>query len=59
MTGTRPVSNRATVEQPRNERDLTRDFSLDVVGYERTRPLLEALTRDAETFFAFLPGLSK
>jgi hypothetical protein len=55
-TGVRPVFNRASVRQDRNEHDLIRDFSLEVRGYEQTLSLLHAIKGDARDFFTFLPG---
>jgi hypothetical protein len=52
----RPVFNRASVRQDRNEHDLIRDFSLEVRGYEQTLSLLHAIKGDARDFFTFLPG---
>ena len=57
-TGARPVFCCASVEQRRNEHDLTRDFSLEVGGYERTLGLLDAIAKEPQDFFAFLPGAS-
>jgi hypothetical protein len=47
---------RASVEQRRNEHDLTRDFSGEIIGYERTLKLLTALAHDPRHLFAQLPG---
>ena len=58
QTGVRPVFCAASVEQRRNEHDLTRDFSLEVGGYERTLDLLNAVAREPQDFFSFLPGAS-
>ena len=55
-TGVRPVFCRASVEQRRNEHDLTRDFSGEIIGYERTLKLLTALAHDPRHLFAQLPG---
>jgi hypothetical protein len=55
-TGVRPVFCRASVEQRRNEHDLTRDFSGEIIGYERTFKLLTALAHDPRHLFAQLPG---
>ena len=56
VTGARPVFCPPTVEQVRNAHDLTRDFSLEVIGYERTLNLLDSVAQDPRNFFAFLPG---
>jgi hypothetical protein len=55
-TGVRPVFARPSVEQRRNQHDLTRDFSAEVAGYENTHQLLEDIGRDPRTLFAYLPG---
>ena len=55
-TGVRPVFCRASVTQQRNVHDLTRDLSQEVIGYENTVGLLNAIARDPRNFFAFLPG---
>jgi hypothetical protein len=55
-TGVRPVFCHASVVQRRNVHDLTNDFSLEVIGYERTLPLLGSIADDARNMFAYLPG---
>jgi hypothetical protein len=55
-TGARPVFCSASVQQDRNEHDLTRDFSLEVIGYERTLALLNSVSHDPCNLFAYLPG---
>lgn len=55
-TGVRPVFCNASVEQRRNEHDLTKDFSQEVIGYEQTLTLLGSLSRDPDSLFAYLPG---
>jgi hypothetical protein len=55
-TGARAVFCPASVEQRRNEHDLTRDFSLEVIGYERTLSLLGSIGHDPRDLFAYLPG---
>ena len=57
-TGVRPVFCAASVEQRRNDHDLTRDFSLEIIGTEQTLPLLDALAHDPADLFAYLPGAS-
>jgi hypothetical protein len=54
--GVRPVFCRASVEQRRNEHDLTQDFSGEIIGYERTLPLLRSMARDPRNLFSYLPG---
>lgn len=56
VTGARPVFCRASVEQQRNVHDLTRDFSLEVLGYEKTLPMLKDLAVSPDLFFTYLPG---
>lgn len=56
QTGVRPVFCPASVEQRRNEHDITRDFSLEVIGTERTLALLGSLADDPRDVFAYLPG---
>jgi glycosyltransferase involved in cell wall biosynthesis len=55
-TGVRPVFCHATVVQRRNVHDLTNDFSLEVIGYERSLHLLGSIARNARNMFAYLPG---
>jgi hypothetical protein len=57
-TGVRPVFAAASVEQLRNQHDLTRDFSQEVIGYERTLSLVKAIGENADNMFAELPGPS-
>lgn len=57
-TGARPVFCPASVTQQRNVHDLTRDFTHEVIGYERTQALLEDLRADARNLFAHIPGVS-
>jgi hypothetical protein len=58
QTGARPVFCRASVEQSRNDHDLTRDFSLEIVGYEKTLALLNDISQDPRNLFAYLPGFA-
>jgi len=58
QTGARPVFTRASVEQRRNDHDLTRDFAQEVIGYERTLSLLQAIAQDPRNIATFLPGAS-
>lgn len=57
-TGVRPVFCRASVTQQRNVHDLTRDFTHEVIGYEKTEPLLNDLAVDARNLFAHIPGVA-
>ncbi|HEY0184242.1 MAG TPA: glycosyltransferase family A protein [Rhodopila sp.] len=58
VTGARPVFCAPSVEQRRNAHDLTGDFSREVIGYERTLPLLHSLSRDPREMFTYLPGFA-
>jgi hypothetical protein len=55
-TGVRPLFCRATVRQDRNVHDLTKDFRLEVIGYEETQSLIEDLISNPESMYKYLPG---
>jgi hypothetical protein len=57
-TGARPVFCAASVTQQRNDHDLTKDLSLEVIGYEQTLHLLASIGHDARNLFAYLPGFA-
>jgi hypothetical protein len=50
--------DKATVYQERNEHDLTKDFSQEVIGYENTLNLLNDLKVSSENIFKYLPERS-
>ncbi len=58
VTGERPVFSEATVRQDRNVHDLTKDFSLEIIGYEKTKSMVESIQENADNFFRFIPGYS-
>jgi len=58
VSGIRPVFNYATVTQQRNAHDLTKDFSLEIIGYEKTKTMVESIMKDSRNFFSFLPGIA-
>ena len=53
--GARLVFGKASVVQERNPHDLVRDMKAEYLGYENNLALVEALARDADALFSFIP----
>ena len=53
------VYNQATVFQDRNIQDLTKNLTMEFIGYEKTKDLLTALKENPENFKDFLPEHSQ
>ena len=51
--------NEATVFQDRNIQDLTKNLTMEYIGYENTKDLLPALRLNSEKFKEYLPDESK
>jgi len=56
--GYRVVYDKATVYQERNVHNLTKDFTDEIIGYERTLDLLKDLLKDADNIKKYIPELS-
>lgn len=56
--GFRPVFSQPSVYQLRNEHDLTRDFSSEVLGYEQTLSLISDLRSDPASIQKYLPSIA-
>jgi hypothetical protein len=57
--GLNVVYNQATVFQDRNIQDLTKNLTMEFIGYEKTKDLLPALKENPENFKDFLPEYSQ
>jgi hypothetical protein len=57
--GLNVVYNEATVFQDRNIQDLTKNLTMEFIGYEKTKDLLPALKENHENFKDFLPEHSQ
>ena len=53
------VYNEATVFQDRNIQDLTKNLTMEYIGYEKTKDLLESLKENPENFKHYLPEHSQ
>lgn len=53
------VYNEATVFQDRNIQDLTKNLTMEYIGYEKTKELLESLKKNPENFKRYLPEHSQ
>ena len=51
--------NKATVFQDRNIQDLTKNLTMEYIGYEKTKDLLPELKKKSENFKQFLPERSE
>lgn len=58
ITGQRPVFSKASVFQERNQHDLMKDFSLEIIGYKNNLALLQDLRINSLSMFKYLPGIS-
>ncbi|MDB2401471.1 hypothetical protein N9W46_00110 [Litoricolaceae bacterium] len=58
ISGCRPVFNRPTVNQARNEHDLTKDFEGEITGYSNTLKMLIDMSKDVNSLFSYLPERS-
>ncbi len=56
LTNERPIFCRASVFQDRNVHDLTKDFTNEIIGYEKTLSLLGDLKNDPYSIYKYLPG---
>lgn len=56
LTNERPIFNRASVFQERNLHDLTQDFTNEIIGYEKTLPMLCELKSNPYNIYKYLPG---
>lgn len=54
--GAQVVYGRPSVYQRRNSHDLVRDMRQEYLGYEHNLAIVEALQKDPEAIFNFLPG---
>ena len=52
------VYNESTVYQARNVHNLIKDFKDERIGYENSLKLIEALYKNSENIYDFLPLLS-
>ena len=52
------VYNESTVYQARNVHNLIKDFKDETIGYENSLKLIEALYKNSEKIYDFLPLLS-
>ena len=53
--GAKVVFGKPSVDQQRNQHDLVTDMRQEYLGYERNLALVEALQRDSEAIFDFIP----
>ena len=53
-TNERPIFTRPTVNQERNAHDLTKDFSGEVIGYQKTKNLINDLISNPEKIVEYL-----
>jgi hypothetical protein len=54
--GARVVYSKPSVYQQRNSHDLVRDMRQEYLGYEHNLAIVQALPKDPEALFNFLPG---
>jgi hypothetical protein len=52
------VYNKATVFQDRNVQNLTKNMTMEYIGYENTLPLLEQLKENPDNIYNFIPEKS-
>ena len=53
--GFKVIYNNATVFQDRNIQDLTKNLTMEYIGYENTSKLLEVLKKSNKNYFKYLP----
>jgi hypothetical protein len=53
--GFKVIFNKASVFQDRNIQNLTKNLTMEYIGYENTIQLLEGLKENSENYFNFLP----
>ncbi len=53
--GFKVIYNKATVFQDRNIQDLTKNLTMEYIGYEKTKDLLPAIKENPDNFKHFLP----
>lgn len=58
LTNERPIFCKASVYQDRNVHDLTKDFTNELIGYEKTLPMLKELKNDPHSIYKYIPGRS-
>jgi hypothetical protein len=52
------IYNKATVFQDRNIQNLTKNMTMEYIGYENTITLLEQLKKNPDNIYNFLPDKS-
>jgi hypothetical protein len=52
------IYNEPSVFQDRNVQNLTNNMKMEYIGYEQTENLIDAITKDKNLFFNFLPNES-
>lgn len=57
--GFKVVYNKATVFQDRNIQNLTKNLTMEFIGYEKTQELLMDIKADSNNFLKYLPDESK
>ena len=55
--GFKVIYNNATVFQDRNIQDLTKNLTMEYIGYENTSKLLEDLKESNKNYFKYLPAI--